>query len=122
MEVWNVYQLDRSRSEPIKSKRINSASTTPSVNLSSLFLYRMSNLPNEPISHGVGGCEGEEGDSDRRRGDSFLLQEATPAGGRSRAREGVRERPLRVARVESVIYFFIIKKEGAAGPRTARLI
>ena len=53
---------------PIKSKRINSTSASPSVNFSSLFLYRMSNLPNEPISRGGG-------NSGRRRGDSFLLQE-----------------------------------------------
>lgn len=121
MEGWSVDQLDRSRSEPIKSKRINSTSTTPPLNFASLFLYRMSNLPNEPISQGVGGCEGEEGNSDRRRGDSFLLQEPTPAGGRSGARDGQPARPDGVTHVESVIYFFIIKKEGDAGPRTARL-
>lgn len=79
-----------------------------------LFFSCMSNLPNEPISQGVGGCEGEEGDSDRRRGDSFLLQEPAPTGGRSRAEDGERERRDGVTHVESVIYFFIIKKEGDA--------
>lgn len=74
----------------------------------------MSNLPNEPISQGVGGCEAEEGASDRRRGDSFLLQEPAPAGGRSRAEAGEQERRDGVTHVESVIYFFIIKKEGDA--------